>query len=68
MLYFRIDHKREAAVDPAYRGRLLRTMRENNALGISNEPYKDMMCEVEYAVGNRFDTYDLEAAYHNWSH
>ena len=63
---FRIDHKRQAAVDPNYRQRLLHAMQENNAHRISNELYRDVMRTIEYDCYPRPDSSALLSAYCNW--
>ena len=67
MISFKIDHKREAAVDMQYRKRLLYVMQENNAHHISNELYQGIMHTIEYECCPRPDSPALTRAYCNWA-
>jgi hypothetical protein len=59
----RLNYNVQATDDTMYRARLLRTMRENNGLGLSNEPYRAVMSQVARTMPGGYLWSELDAAY-----
>ena len=63
LLQTRINWTLEASVDREYRARLLKTMRENNALHLTNLHYLSVMSAIMKDGVYNQERFNLDAAY-----